>query len=95
MIKGVSKEVMVVSNCKDPMFEQIIFIVKPEVSRSRVSEARLRIEADKIIEKATLLDQVRPKKSKRKLSTPFYTLIVGGSVALLCLFFELILTLLK
>ena len=47
MIKGVSKQILEVTNTENPYFEKIIFFVKPEYKNE--DRARLQKEAEKLL----------------------------------------------
>ena len=49
MIRGINKNVMIYKNDTDSFFEQVIFIVKPEVTLRGVKETDIVSEANKII----------------------------------------------
>lgn len=59
MIKGVSKQILEVTNTENPYFEKIIFFVKPEYQKSDKSKLQKEAEA---------LAAVHQKPPKVKLS---------------------------
>ena len=63
MIKGVSKQILEVTNTENPYFEKIIFFVKPEYKNE--DRARLQKEAEKLA--ATAQKPPRLKVSKRQI----------------------------
>lgn len=59
MIKGVSKQILEVTNTENPYFEKIIFFVKPEYQKS---------DREKLQKEAEALASVHQKPPKIKLS---------------------------
>ena len=49
MVKGISKQVIVVHPTKQDFFEQAIFIVKPEMVKEGISESRIWEDAKMVL----------------------------------------------
>lgn len=71
MIKGVSKQVLEVTNPENPYFEKIVFFVKPQYSERDRGE--LEREAKKLAEKAK-----RPPRVKRTKKEIFKAVVRAG-----------------
>lgn len=71
MIKGVSKQVLEVTNPENPYFEKIVFFVKPQYGDSNRGE--LEREAKKLAEKAK-----KPPRVKRTKKEILIAVVRGG-----------------
>jgi len=73
MVKGNSRQVIVVSNPEQQLFEQAIFILKEGAVRDGVTEAQLLQEAKRAAGEAY------PKRKKKRLQGPVWA--AGGALA--------------
>ncbi len=63
MIKGVSKKIFVIKDTKSDIFEEAIFIMKPQLPP--LSEHTLKHEAEKIIDQKTSLYMKNVERRKK------------------------------
>lgn len=86
MIKGCNKRVIVMKDTGNEMIEEAFFILKPEASRTGISESELVKHANRILDKSmygerlsSLSVNVSKKKEKSRLF-PFFSGVVLGAV---------------
>ena len=73
MVKGNSRQVIVVSNPEQQLFEQAIFILREDAVREGITEAQLLREAKRAA------GEGNPQKKKRKFQGPVWA--CGGALA--------------
>ena len=77
MVKGISKQVIVVHAPEQKMFEQVIFILRDEMQDGGVSDQELLQQANKLLRSA------QPKNKLRRKIQPM--LWSGAGAAITCL----------
>jgi hypothetical protein len=78
MVKGVSRQVLELSEPPSVYFERVLFFVKPEYSA--ISEGALRERARYIAQSAGLPPALRLKRGKRRTAAAIIGALLAGAV---------------